>query len=134
MKKVFVLAFLAVSVFFAAQVVAHDNGYLTTIPNANPSKGVFEVNIEKVDGKEPGLGVNTSVKPGSHEVRVSLVFNPEWGGAALQLTERDIYYANITVDVEAQKTYFLGAKVNINATTDEVAAGTFWEPIVYRVE
>jgi len=134
MKRVIVLAVLAVTAIFTAQVLAHDAGYLTTVPNSYPGKSVFQVNIEKVDGKEGGLGVNTSVKPGSHEVRVSLVFDPRWGDAALSLTERDIYYANMTVDVEAGKTYFLGAKVNLQATTEEVSAGTFWEPIVFRVE
>jgi hypothetical protein len=134
MKKVVALAVFAISVFFTAQLVAHDAGYITTIPNAIPAKSILQVNLEAVDGKEPGLGVNTSVKPGTHQVKVSLVFNSMWGGTSLDMTNQKIYYANIDVDVEAGKTYFLGAEVDLNATPESVAEATFWRPVVYRVE
>ena len=133
MKKIFVLALVAVSALFAGQVSAAEWGYLSTIPNDHPGENVFRVNIEEIDGKQPGPGLNAAVEPGTHEVKVSLVFNADWG-VSMGMTEEHIYYDTLSVDVAAKTTSFLGAKVNTNATGEEQSSGNFWEPLVYSVE
>lgn len=50
----------------------------------------------------------------------------------MNMTENDIYYQNISVDVEAGKTYTLAAKVNTHATSEQQKDGSFWEPIIYE--
>jgi len=133
MKRLSILAIAAITVLFTAQVSAGEWGYLSTIPNDHPGESVFRVNIEDVDGKQPGPGVNAPVHPGSHAVKVSLVFNPEWG-TGMGMTDDNIYYDMITVTVEADKTYYLGAKVNTKATADEQMTGDFWQAVIYSVE
>jgi hypothetical protein len=129
MKKIFALAIVAVSALFAGQVLAAEWGYLTVIPNDRPADSVFRVNIESIDGKLPDPGANAPVSPGTHVVKVSLVFNEEWG-TGMGLTADNIYTDEISVDVAAKQTYFLGAKVNTKATSEEQMKGTFWEAIV----
>jgi hypothetical protein len=130
MKKVFAVALLAVSVLFAGEALAAEWGYLTVISNDRPADSVFRVNIEAIDGKMNDIaGANVPVSPGTHVVKVSLVFNDEWG-AGMGQTADNIYYDEISVDVAAKETYFLGAKVNLKATAEEQASGSFWEAIV----
>jgi len=133
MKKIFALAIVAASVLFAGQVLAAEWGYLTVIPNDHPGDSVFRVNIESIDGKMPDPGANAPVSPGSHVVKVSLVFNAEWG-TGMGLTEDNIYTDELTVDVVAKKTYFLGANVNTKATSEEQMKGNFWDPVVVSTE
>jgi hypothetical protein len=133
MKKIFALAIVAASVLFAGQVSAAEWGYLTVIPNDHPADSVFRVNIESIDGKLPDPGANAPVSPGTHVVKVSLVFNDEWG-MGMGLTADKIYTDEISVDVAAKSTYFLGAKVNTKATSEEQTKGTFWEPVVVSVK
>jgi len=130
MKKIFALAIVAVSALFAGQVSAAEWGYLTTIPNDRPADSIFRVNIESIDGKmSDAAGANIPVSPGTHVVKVSLVFNAEWA-AGMGRTADSIYYDEISVDVAAKQTYFLGAKVNTKATVEEQTSGSFWEAIV----
>ncbi len=129
MKKIFALALVAVSALFAGQVSAAEWGYLTVIPNDRPADSIFRVNIEQIDGKLPDPGANAPVSPGTHVVKVSLVFNEEWG-TSMGLTADNIYYDEISVDVAAKETYFLGAKVNTKATSAEQTSGDFWNAMV----
>ena len=133
MKKLISLAIFAIAVLFASQVSAKEWGFITGIPNDVPGESVFRVNIEDVDGNDAGMGPNTSVEPGSHEVKVSLVFNPEWG-IGMGMTAENIYYDTITVTAEAKKTYYIGAKVNTKASAEAQKDGSFWEAVVYKVE
>ncbi len=133
MKKIFALAIVAASVLFAGQVSAAEWGYLTVIPNDHPGDSVYRVNIESIDGKMPDPGANAPVSPGTHVVKVSLVFNADWG-TSMGLTEDNIYTDEISVDVAAKKTYFLGAKVNTKATSAEQMNGNFWDPVVASVK
>ena len=130
MKKIFALAIVAVSVLFAGQVSAAEWGYLTVIPNDHPGDSVYRVNIDSIDGKMPdAAGANIPVSPGTHVVKVSLVFNEEWG-TGMGMTADNIYYDEISVDVTAKETYFLGAKVNTKATSAEQMSGDFWNAMV----
>ena len=125
---VITLVFLPMEAALAAK-----RGWLATISSDIPADSIYRVNVNKVDGKEAGYGTNKSVKVGTREVEVSLVFNEKWTGANMRKAGNNIYYKTISIEVEKGKTYYLGAKVNTDATAEEVDAGSFWEPIVHRV-
>ena len=134
MKRFTAMAIMAVSVLFATQVSAGEWGWVTAMPNAEPGEGMFQVNIESVDGHQPVEGApNVPLKPGSHEVKTSLVANASWLDA-LNMNEDDIFYDTITVEVEAGKTYYLASKVDLNAKPAAVADGSFWEAVVSKTE
>jgi len=133
MKRFTAMAIMAISVLFASQVSAGEWGWISTMPNDEPGESVFRVNIETVDGQTPVEGANVAVKPGSHEVKTSLVFSAAWGDS-MNMTEGNIYYQTITVDVEADKTYYLASKVDLKASPEAQADGSFWSAMVYKTE
>ena len=133
MKLLTIVAILALLALPLDSALAAKRGWLTAIASDIPADDVYRVNVNKVDGKEAGYGVNKAVKPGTREVEVSLVFNEKWSGANMRRAGSNIYYKTITIEVEKGKTYYLGAKVNTEASAEEVDAGSFWEPIVHRV-
>jgi len=133
MKRFTAMAIMAISVLFASQVSAGEWGWISTMPNDEPGESVFRVNIESVDGQTPVEGANVAVKPGSHEVKTSLVFNSAWGDG-MNMTQDNIYYQTITVDVEADKTYYLASKVDLKASPEAQADGSFWTAMVYKTE
>ena len=131
MKKFVSVSVLITVLVFSGLAIAKDHGFINGLWKDVPKEGVFRVNIEKIDGRDARSGANKEVKVGSHDVKVSLVFDPKWG-TGMNMTENDIYYQNINVDVEAGKTYTLGAKVNTHATSEQQKDGSFWEPIIYQ--
>ena len=133
MKILKMVLFLALVALPLESALAAKRGWLTAIASDIPADDIYRVNINKVDGKEAGYGVNKAAKAGAREVEVSLVFNEKWSGTNMRAAGANIYYKTITIEVEKGKTYYLGAKVNTQASAEEVAAGTFWEPIVHRV-
>ena len=130
LKIYFIVALLFLSLDSA---MAAKRGWLTSIASDIPTENIYRVNVNKVDGKEAGYGVNKAVKKGAREVEVSLVFNEKWSGANMRRAGSNIYYKTISIEVEPGKTYYLGAKVNTDASAEEVDAGTFWEPVIHRV-
>ena len=131
MRRIITFVALTISVFFCSQALAAEHGFINAIIKDVPKENVFRVNIEKIDGKDPRMGFNQEVKPGTHSVEVSLVFNSSWG-TGMSGTQDNTYYKTISVDVESKKTYTLGARVNTDATAEQQKDGSFWEPIVYK--
>lgn len=113
--------------------LAAKRAWVTAIAADIPANDIYRVNVNKVDGKEAGYGVNKAVKPGTREIEVSLVFNEKWAGSGMRRAGSNIYYKTIRLEVEKGKTYYLAAKVNTAASAEEQEAGTFWEPIVHRI-
>jgi hypothetical protein len=131
MKKFLSVFGIAAVLLFSTLAMAKDHGFITGLYKAAPADGVFQVNIEKIDGKDTMSGVNKEVKAGTRSIEVSLVFNPAWG-TGMNMTEENIYYQTISVDVEAGKTYTLAAKVNTHASSEQQKDGSFWEAIIYK--
>ena len=117
----------------SSPLIAKEHGYITSIPMDHPAENVFRVNIEKIDGKMTNAAVNHAATPGSREVEVSLVFNPSYG-VGMEKTAENVYYKTMTFDVEAGKTYFIGAKVDTHASAEAQDDGSFWEPLIYETK
>ena len=131
MKKFIYASVIMVVMVFSGLAIAKDHGFINSLWKDAPKENIFRVNIEKIDGRDANSAPNKEVKAGTHEVKVSLVFDSKWG-TGMSMTENDIYYSNITVDVEAGKTYTLAAKVNTHASAEQQNDGSFWEPIIYE--
>lgn len=131
MKKFSAVSAIIIVIFFSGLAIAKDHGFINGIYKDVPEKNIFRVNIDKIDGRDARSGFNKEVKAGPHEIKVSLVFNPIWG-TGMSMTEDNIYYQNISVDVEAGKTYTLAAKVDTHASSEQQSDGSFWEAIIYE--
>jgi hypothetical protein len=123
---------LLISLLVVAGAQASDHGYVTSEPEDHPAEGVFRVNIEKVNGKET-VSQNTRVPAGDNTVVVSLVFNSSWG-VGMEETGDRTYTKTMKLQVEKGKTYFLGARVNTEASAEAQRDGSFWEPVVVETK
>lgn len=131
MKKFMAVSALMTVLVFSGLAVAKDHGFINGLWKDVPKENVFRVNIDKIDGRDAPSGANKEVKVGTHDVKVSLVFDSKWG-SGMSMTENEIYYQHISVDVEAGKTYTLAAEVNTHATSEQQKDGSFWEAIIYQ--
>jgi len=126
------LATTLFAMLFATAAFAAEHGYVSAIMEPDPKEKLFPVNIEQINGKEIELGPINRLPVGSNEVLVSLVFNASWG-SGMAATQEQIYTKTIKLDVEKGKTYYLGAKVDTDASAQAQADGSFWTPEIVRV-
>ncbi len=131
MKKSVSAFLIAIGILMSTQLLAKGHGFVNSIYEDIPKENIFRVNIEKIDGRDARSSYNKELKAGERSIEDSLVFNPVWG-TGMSMTDNDIYYQTISLDVEAGKTYTLGAKVNTHATSAEQKDGSFWETIIYK--
>ena len=122
-----------VTVLASGAALAADHGYVTGIRADQPADKVFRVNIEKVNGDEPGPAPNVRVPAGKSSITVSLVFNSLWG-ETMQYTQQQIYQKDFVLEVEPGKTYFIGALVDTAASEDAQKDGSFWDPVIVKTE
>ena len=133
MRKIITITSITMALLFSGMAMAAEHSYVTSIRHDIPKENVYRVNIDKVDGNEPDFSANVRVKPGSHEIVVTLVFNSMWS-ASMGMTQDNIYYKTFNLDVKAGKTYHIGATVDTHASKEEQDAGSFWEPVVHKVD
>jgi len=133
MKLTNVLVVLFLVLMAGSPVQSDEYGYITSIAYPVVEDEVFKVNINQIDGQNASGTVNYPATAGTHVVTLSAVPDPTLM-PPLPYARSDIYYGEITVEVEAGKTYQLAAKVNPDATKEQQQSGDFWEPVLYKVE
>jgi hypothetical protein len=111
---------------------AVEYGHVMGIPHELPNDFVFDVNINKIDGREPVGGPSYAVPAGEVTLVVSLVLDTIWT-PKLKLTHNYIYSKEMTFKVEHGKTYEIAAKVDSEATDAQQKTGDFWEPVIHKV-
>jgi hypothetical protein len=130
LSSLLVVAMLSLVTVVAVQ--AADHGYVTSEPEDHPNDSLFRVNIERVNGKD-SEAINTRVPVGENTITVSLVFNSSWG-SNMEESQGRTYTKDLILQVENGKTYFLGAKVDTNASAAAQSDGSFWEPVVVETK
>jgi hypothetical protein len=111
-------------------VNAERGSFVKSIPQAIPSKNLFQVNIDRIDGEQPStFSTNLPVKPGTHTLVVRIE-------AAYGLTNmKDVVEVSkeMTLEVEAGATYLIAGEINPDATSEQQRAGDYWKPVVHQV-
>lgn len=111
-------------------VNAERGSFVKSIPQAIPSKNLFQVNIDRIDGEQPStFSTNLPVKPGTHKLVVRIE-------AAYGLTNmKDVVEVSkeMTLEVEAGATYLIAGEINPDATSEQQRAGDYWKPVVHQV-
>jgi hypothetical protein len=131
-KKTFALAGALMALLIPAPALAADHGYVAGAMTDDPANSTYRVNIEKINGKEVTPRPNHDIPVGRNEVTVSLVYDAAWG-SKFSHAEDVVFQATFTLDVEAGKTYVIGAKVDTSAPESALADGSFWSPVVVEV-
>ena len=111
-------------------VNAERGSFVKSIPQAIPSKNLFQVNIDRIDAEQPStFSTNLPVKPGTHTLVVRIE-------AAYGLTNmKDVVEVSreMTLEVEAGATYLIAGEINPDATSEQQRAGDYWKPVVHQV-
>jgi len=111
-------------------VYAERGSFVKSIPQAIPSKNLFQVNIDRIDGEQPStFSTNLRVKPGTHTLVVRIE-------AAYGLTNmKDVVEVSkeMTLEVEAGTTYLIAGEINPDATSEQQRAGDYWKPVIHKV-
>ena len=111
-------------------VNAERGSFVKSIPQAIPSKNLFQVNIDRIDAEQPStFSTNLRVKPGTHTLVVRIE-------AAYGLTNmKDVVEVSkeMTLEVEAGATYLIAGEINPDATSEQQRAGDYWKPVIHKV-
>jgi hypothetical protein len=113
--------------------VSRDQPHATLrVTTGRAGQGIYPARIVKVDG-QAAFGDRTSywIRPGKHVLRVSADFESMRKSEVTSLPQRTAQPRNLvkslTVNVEAGKRYYIGARYKGPTVLD-------WEPIVVNVE
>ena len=123
---------VAITVSCTGWVLAAEHGWATSVMKAYPSDQVYRVNIQRVDGKQPIDSREYRLDTGEHTIRVSLVLETQWAPKLRRITANEIYSKEITFTVEDGTTYFIGGKVDPDASDEAQRDGSFWDPVIYE--
>ena len=111
-------------------VNAERGSFVKSIPQAIPSKNLFQVNIDRIDAEQPStFSTNLPVKPGTHTLVVRIE-------AAYGLTNmKDVVEVSreMTLEVEEGATYLVAGEINPDATSEQQRAGDYWKPVIHKV-
>lgn len=108
-------------------------GYINTIPEAQPASYLFPVRIDQIDGRTPegtmGGRANIVVKAGKHKILAWMNLKNRWLGN-LALPPENEWAMEFELDVQEGVTYILAGKAV--PTQAQKPGEPLWEPIVYR--
>jgi hypothetical protein len=125
-------AFLVIALSFAGVLSAEEHAWISVVPKAVPQDQVYRVNIQRIDGKQPMDARQHRVDTGEHTLRVSLLMETQFAPKLSRITDREIYSKEMTFTTEQGVTYFIGAKVDPDASDEAQRDGSFWDPIIYK--
>ena len=96
---------------------------------------VYRARLMKIDGEFAGPSTSKTfrVPPGRHVLEVAELIDPEQFNA-VQRRQRDMRsdpYKELTVDVQPDTTYLLGARL-VTARGGSILDGSYWEPVIYH--
>ncbi len=133
LNKSLIVASFITSLWLAGAALASEHGYVSSIQHHQLDEKLFSVNIETINGEDPSPGPNHRADAGKNVVKVGLSYDTSWG-RNLAATLDYVYMKEIEVEVEAGKHYFIAAKVDTDASPEDVKANTFWEPVIAEVK
>jgi hypothetical protein len=117
----------------AAPARAQDWAWVMSVPYAISQDHVYKVRVLEIDGAAQKELLRYAVSAGERRFTVQMMLDVEWE-PDLSDSVRRRPIKEITVRIENGKTYYLAARVDIDAPIEAQLDQSFWEPFVYRVE
>ena len=102
-----------------------------SLPYAISAENIYKVTIEKIDGQEQKPATRYRLHTGRHVVTVSMMLDVFWT-PNLTGSQEITHTKKFDVTIEAETTYQLAAKVDLDAPLESQLDGSFWEPILYQ--
>lgn len=126
------IAFFTIALSVATGLSAKESAWITSVYQAVPQDQVYRVNIQRIDGKQGIDARQYKVDPGEHTVRVSLILETKFAPKLARITNREIYVKEMKFTAEDGVTYFIGGKVDPDASDEAQRDGSFWDPVIYK--
>ena len=118
-----------------SQASATACGRISTFDNAPRQRQLHGATLIDIDGRQSPMFGQTSVRvsAGRHSLKVGERIDLRYLGFGQRLRDRggSERYKTITVDVEADTTYFLAAKINAEHR-NEWRDGLYWDPVIWN--
>lgn len=122
----------------SAQAETDSCGRVSQFDLAPRNRQVYPVRVLAIDGRLPGPSTSDvyRVSPGPHTVKLAELIDPE-EFSNVELRRRNVGHvsrAEITFEVEAGYTYFVGAQSFLRRDQDAIAVQRgreYWAPVVY---
>ena len=123
---------VAITVSCTGWALAAEHGWAMSVMKAYPSDQVYRVNIQRVDGRQPIDAREYRLDAGEHTLRVSLILETQWAPKLTRIANDNIYSKEMTFTVENGTTYYIGGKVDPDASDEAQRDGSFWNPVIYK--
>ena len=112
---------------------AADESWLMSIPYALSSEQIYKVRIEQIDGVTVEEAVRYRLSSGEHTITLSHLLDVEWSPDLVETPGRNHRVKQFILTVDADKTYQLAVKIDLNAAAESQLDQSFWTPFVYRI-
>lgn len=113
-----------------------DCGRISTFDIAPRNQQLYPAVLIAIDGRKPAAVEGTSFRlpPGRHVLTVAEAIDPHRFNRVEQV-QRDRRsrerYKTIEVEVAADTTYFLAARLNLEQR-GEIRSGAYWDPVIWK--
>lgn len=133
MRKLMMTLALLTPFWPSAPATAQDWAWVLSIPHAISHEYVYKVRVLAIDGTPQKELLRYGVGAGEHTFTVQMMLDVEWE-PDLSATDRRPPIKQIAVRIETGRTYYLAARIDIDAPVESQLDQSFWEPFVYRVD
>lgn len=104
-----------------------------SIPYALSSEQIYKVRIEQIDGVTVEEAIRYRLSAGEHTITLSHLLDVEWSPNLVETPSRNHRVKEFILNVDADKTYQLAVKIDLNAAAESQLDQSFWTPFVYRI-
>jgi hypothetical protein len=133
MERAFLLLLTLLAAVASGSLQAETQAWVMSIPHALSSQNIYKVQLLSIDGANQPNAIQYPVDAGEHTIELELMLDIEWEPDLLE-GERPPQIKRMELQVEEGKSYWLAARVDVDAPAESQLDQSWWEVIVYRVE
>ena len=133
MKRAILLMLALVAAGASGSLQAEAQAWVMSIPHALSSQNIYKVQLLSIDGEIRPNTIQYPVDAGEHTIELELMLDIEWEPDLLE-GERPPQIKRLELLAEAGKSYWLAARVDVDAPAESQLDQSWWELFVYRAE
>ena len=133
MRKLLIALTLLAPLWLIAPARAQDWAWVMSVPYAVSPDHVYKVRVLEIDGEPQKELLRYAVGAGERTFTVQMMLDVEWE-PDLSASVRRPPIKEITIRIDSGRTYYLAARVDIDAPIEAQLDQSFWEPFVYRAD
>jgi hypothetical protein len=132
MKRVFLLLLTLVAAIASGALRAEAQAWVMSIPHALSSQNIYKVQLLSIDGASLPNAIQYPVNAGKRTIELELMLDIEWEPDLIE-GERPAQIKRLELQVEEGKSYWLAARVDVDAPAESQLDQSWWEVFIFRV-